>query len=118
MKVQSDDELRKSPDKPFQVLMALCRTESRECVAAQVTVIAKLDLMPNISMIEKVVQQIWCLISLPCQQVYLYYSVCLNSEFLSDEDISQMRLLVAISVHTDLLLKKLLQQNATIYRNI
>ena len=34
LKVQGDDEVRKSPDKPFHVLMALQGTKSRECVAA------------------------------------------------------------------------------------
>ena len=34
LKVQGDDELRKSPDKPFHVLMTLWRTMTWECVAA------------------------------------------------------------------------------------
>ena len=63
LKVQSDGELRKSPDKPFHALMhgSIANKGLRLCCCLQwyphVTNISKLDLMPNFSMIEKVVQQ-------------------------------------------------------------
>ena len=68
LKVQSDDALRKSPDKPFHVPIA--NKELRLCCCIQwypqVTNIYKLDLMPNFSMIEKIV-----LVSIPCKQAYV-----------------------------------------------
>ena len=66
LKVQSDDELRKSPDKPEQRVEipridgSIANKELRLCCCIQwypqVTNISKLDLMPDISMSEKVVQ--------------------------------------------------------------
>ena len=60
----------------------------------QVTNIAKLDLMPNISMIEKVVQQVCVIDYLVSKYTFLLIIQLIQRQnFLIDEDISRMGLL-------------------------
>ena len=60
----------------------------------QVTNVSKLDLMPNISMIEKVVQQVYAIDYLVSKYTFLLINQFIQwQNFLFDEDISRMGLL-------------------------